>query len=850
MERISEKVLRGECENALLPFFWQHEGYTDELSERIKKIRESGCRAFCVESRPFEDFCGEKWWPHMRVILEEAQKLNMQVWILDDVHFPTGYACGAVKKFPALRRWSLRQKHLDVMGTCNGAKILKPKLDNEENIVAVNAFRRGEHDEVLYGEAISIDIAEDSPFIWWDIPEGCWRIFFVIKTRIAKENYIDMLTPEGAQALIDAVYEPHYRHFPEFFGNTLAGFFSDEPTLGAPFSGNDGSVPVFYYRLPGQPGICLPWNDRIVEMMREEGIENPENTLPLLWYDGEGNKEADIRLAYMNAVTNLWKDNFSFVLGNWCRSHGVKYIGHIIEDMNGHCTLGCSGGHYFRSLAGQDMSGIDIVLHQVMPGMGDYRTAASVSGGCAEPDFYHYTLAHMASSLARITPRMHGLAMCENFGAFGWAEGAPFMKWLMDFSMVRGINRFVPHAFTDKYPDPDCPPHFDAKGHDPQFSGFTKLMEYVNKVCTLTANAERVTDGAILYYGEQRWMDPDAMPTDVPAKILYDACIDYDILPADALGTAVIHNGLLIVNGHKHNFLAVPASKRYPPNTLKTLRGIMEKGVPVFFVGTEEKSLPGECIQEDKLVQSLFDRNLAWNHKTDAHFLRISHWELDGGCKFVYFFNESCKKINTWVCLPESGKYLSADLLNGVIEQEETMKDSVKVELEPGESRLLLFNAVSDAELARYPRAEQTRAVTIPQPEWKVSLRRTGDDNGFSFYKRMQKLEDLTGKQGIPDFSGEAKYETGIRFTGKLPGYLCLGEVGLTAHLFVNGKDMGMRITAPYRWNISEAVREGDNAFTVVTANTLVHEQQDDLSRYMVIPPSGLLGPVSLQYTE
>lgn len=115
----------------------------------------------------------------------------------------------------------------------------------------------------------------------------------------------------------------------------------------------------------------------------------------------------------MDAVTLLWKENFSYPLGDWCRAHGVQYIGHLIEDMNAHARLGCSAGHYFRGLDGQDMSGIDIVLHQVMPGMADYKTAALVSGGMVDGEFFHYVLGQLAASHARQNPNMNGRAMCE-----------------------------------------------------------------------------------------------------------------------------------------------------------------------------------------------------------------------------------------------------------------------------------------------------------------------------------------------------------------------------------------------------------------------------------------------------
>ena len=59
---------------------------------------------------------------------------------------------------------------------------------------------------------------------------------------------------------------------------------------------------------------------------------------------------------------------------------------------------------------------------------------------------------------------------------YGWAEGNSFMKWLTNHMLVRGINEFTPHAFSMKYPDPDCPPHFYAGGNNPGFECFTWLM--------------------------------------------------------------------------------------------------------------------------------------------------------------------------------------------------------------------------------------------------------------------------------------------------------------------------------------------------------------------------------------
>ena len=55
-----------------------------------------------------------------------------------------------------------------------------------------------------------------------------------------------------------------------------------------------------------------------------------------------------------------------------------------------------------------------------------------------------------------------------------------------------------------------------------------------------------------------------------------------------------------------------------------------------------------------------------------------------------------------------------------------------------------------------------------------------------------------------------------------------------------------MRIHAPYTFDITNAIREGENRLVVEVTNSLVHRQLDPFSRFVQIPPSGLLGPVKL----
>lgn len=125
-------VLHGKEANFMLPFYWLHGNHYDTIPQEVERIYNSGCRAFCVESRPHNDFVGPGWWRDMDRILQEAQKRDMQVWILDDDHFPTGNAAGHIKNFhPGKRRWDIGERHIDVAGPLKDALLMTNETEGK-----------------------------------------------------------------------------------------------------------------------------------------------------------------------------------------------------------------------------------------------------------------------------------------------------------------------------------------------------------------------------------------------------------------------------------------------------------------------------------------------------------------------------------------------------------------------------------------------------------------------------------------------------------------------------------------------------------------------------------------------
>ncbi|MBQ7726789.1 MAG: hypothetical protein IJT66_06565, partial [Clostridia bacterium] len=499
-------IEKGIVGNDILPFFWMQGESEEDLLEELEAVYHSGIRSICLESRTHDEFASEGWWHDCDFLLREAKKRGMTVWVLDDKHFPTGYANGLVtSKYPERRKWHLMESHVDVTGPSKGTLILEAAGANfkkkERQLFAVIACKREGYQEVMTGQTLDLTEYVKDGMLYWQVPDGCWRIFMLYQTRegCMTPGYIHMIDEKSVDVLIEAVYEPHYRRYHEEFGKTFAGFFSDEPCFG------NGAVDAFNNPLPrerwlGVPYQALPWRKDLLERLTEQLGEDAKPLLPALWYDC-GEKTARMRYAYMDIVTALYRDCFNRRLGEWCWEHGVRYIGHVIEEQG----FGMGAGHYFRSLDGQDMSGIDLIFQQVVPGLTEYRHTSWGSGHLADPEFNEYVLGKLGSSKAHIAKQANGKAMCEIFGATGWAEGTPLMKHLIDHMLVRGINCFVPHAFTTRFPNPDCPPHFYAKGNNAQFRDFKTLMDYTAKMCHLFSDGVHRCTAALLYHVDARW---------------------------------------------------------------------------------------------------------------------------------------------------------------------------------------------------------------------------------------------------------------------------------------------------------------------------------------------------------
>ena len=438
--------------------------------------------------------------------------------------------------------------------------------------------------------------------------------------------------------------------------------------------------------------------------------------------------------------------------------------------------------------------------------------------------------------MGQLVARMKGRSMCELFGNYGWSEGLRLENYLVDHFMVRGVNRFVPHAFTCKaFPDPDCPPHFYAHGHNPQYRHFGRLMQYGNRVCSLLEGGVQQAPAAVLYHAEAEWTGR-CMPMEKAARVLWDMQVDFRYVPSDVFAQPEWYRteitDQLTVNGHAHRLLIVPTAQFITRETAEGIRQLRAAGGTVVFID----ELPQGLCTGEPLPQALADCPVislselaALADRMDLRSVRLTPennrirvLHQTGDREIFYLFNEDTNPYTGTVQLPFAQPVVRYDAWENRLVKQEQKNGCVSVTLAPSESMILIGSIWPDAADPLVLRGEKTELTAFEE-----SICRSIDYPAFSGKRPVAQLQSyhLTD----PSFSGFIRYET--RFAMEKNASFAALEITDAyegVEVFVNGKSAGIQILPPFRYDITGLCLPGENELAIEVATTL-HRQCGDL---------------------
>ncbi|MBR1740949.1 MAG: hypothetical protein IJ733_03575 [Lachnospiraceae bacterium] len=461
--------------------------------------------------------------------------------------------------------------------------------------------------------------------------------------------------------------------------------------------------------------------------------------------------------------------------------------------------------------------------------------------------FYHYMLGKLGSSAAAIEPLKQGNSMCEIFGAYGWKEGVKLEKYLVDHFMVRGINHFVPHAFSPaEFPDPDCPPHFYAQGHNPQYRHFGALMAYTNRVLELLNGGRHIAPVAVLYHGDASWSG-HAMTSHEVGRKFADSQLEFDYIPQDVFAEPEmyemkIERGMLQVNTQAYRMLFVPECDYIRTEFAKLIPVLEDNGIEVIFVNGYPKGIADAQGEDGKKLLAavkgmasvlplleLVDRvreagafEIRIAPRNDR--IRFYHYEETDGSAVFLFVNEGTETYQGEIALEDSRNAYFYDAWKNEVTRAAYDGKQLSVSIEPFKSCILVLDADTQMPDLTESFAEKRKGAERIgfTGGWKRSLSDAVHYPAFGEEKEVS-LPDALEKEE-PVWSGIARYTN--RFTAESgKGYLLeITDAAEGVEVFINGKSLGIQVVPVYEYDLTDVVKAGENEIRIEVATTLERE--------------------------
>ncbi len=494
-----------------------------------------------------------------------------------------------------------------------------------------------------------------------------------------------------------------------------------------------------------------------------------------------------------------------------------------------------------------------------------------------------------------------------------WLEYPASLKPTGDEAFCNGLNRMVFHQYTHQ-PRLDIKPgwqygagtHFDR--NITWWEQSRAFFEYLARCQYLLQQGKSFAD-ICWFYGE-------GVTTYVPSKEFVNPAIangyDFDAINADVLlrGLDVKDAQLVLPDGVSYGVLALAQDLTLSPGILKRLKELIEAGATI--VGAPPAHAPGltdfpACDQE---VNSLADRiwgdcdgenvtsrplgkGFIFRGVTLDEVLKARGLFPDfetaleppaGGLRFIhrttpdaeiYFVANSTGEWFRGDCMfrvsgraPELWDPVSGETRMAQATRQPDGRTAVHLEFAPYASVFVVFRASATGDPGKddapaYAKSQQVQQIDGP---WNVEFDpKWGGPEEAVF----ETLTDWTQRPetGIKYYSGKAIYRKQFDIDESLLAsgqrlFIDLGKVMNVAEVRLNGKDLGVVWTAPWRVEITPSIKAKGNRLEIAVVNLWPNRVIGDAAlpesqrltttnvrfpKEMALLESGLLGPVTLQ---
>ena len=803
------------------------------LTEQLLSFKRAGYGGIMLEvwrGCPYP-VMSDEWLERVGFILKLAQQEGLEIWIWDDWVFPSGPAGGVVTRDNDDFKSKILKITIDVvLEPGETIDLSVPARSLAVAIFPVDKFNNPcgafHHMPATPGETIhyTATVRERLIIVRWQLvsamqntPRSQMECPDIYTSDDPEVFSVDMLNPAATRRFIEVIHERYYEQFSAYFGNTMKGFFYDEP---------------------GQPSQ-FPWTEGLAEeFRRRKGYDLLEQLAPMMvefriydvLFDLQSEAVKQVRADYMDVWTSLMADAFFGQLKSWCAQHGVACTGHMSNDESLKPMVANTGQH-FKNLSFSDMPGTDVVFNQLDPGM-----------------FVDFP--RLAGSRAAVLGRPS--AISESFAVTGHGTDLDAMRYVAEHQIIRGINKFFDMLANYN-------PIRGLYFHPPELSDSNLMMRKyghhlharMGNLCALMSSGEAPARIALLlpienyYRGENIGI---AAQLDELAQALtyhqreFDYLCDQDLLEMSAQGGT-----LRSIGGQRYSHLVIPKGARCSDALKQQIAAFADSGCAIIF---------GETNNTEQVLSLTVDETLPFAIDPEQLPVSLARRILPDGRQLVFLLNESLDEQSFVLELADGWQVLTVDPEELSIEREGDTE--VFIRLEPTESRLLLLNT---SDVLNVPNVSQGNTeAALKLVDWELEL---PDGQTAQLSMPLPSWNAL----GYPEYYGTMRYRTTFTSTADMQGaMLSLGDLRYLATVYLDGQPVGDCVFTPRSVRL-RGLQPGEHRLEIEVLNTMANlvcgtdEQYRRLEESGVfrgsyapiyIPRdkkrviSGLLGPVTL----
>lgn len=261
----------------LVPFWsWNEEMKPEEVKRQVRIIKQGGWGGAFVHSRIglTTPYLGEDWFKAVDATLEACKEEGLLVWLYDEDKWPSGYSGGTVP--------------------------LADKRFRAKSLVARKVGEPIPDDCKPVGDSASgLQVYE------WVAPLG--------DPWFNGTAAVDRGSKDAMAKFIEDAYESYYARYGEHYGKLIQAEFTDEPCMMFRIACPSGSV---------------PHSETAFARFKELHGYDPIPELSKLFTDEPGAPR--FRLHWHRTINDLFENNYSRQLGEWCADHGIDLTGHYM----------------------------------------------------------------------------------------------------------------------------------------------------------------------------------------------------------------------------------------------------------------------------------------------------------------------------------------------------------------------------------------------------------------------------------------------------------------------------------------------------------------------------------------